>query len=273
MPAPEPMLSSLGTRWPTSDDWVLQVKWDGFRLLVEIPRRGAVRAWSRHGASLTERLPNMLDPFRAMPPGTIIDGELVAIAERDGRPVQDFAAVRRAVFNGDREAAARLMFIAFDLLSLGNEDLRSRPWVERDEHLRAVLPVCEIVRLADSQPATHAAHDAIVALGFEGTVLKRRRSTYRAGRQSAWQKHKARHQADGLLVALHEDREGRPWGICETERGRGLAAANGVTAAAIGQPVQIIYSRTDADGSLREARIQGQPSNPHLPTTPSSAVA
>jgi hypothetical protein len=47
-----------------------------------------------------------------------------------------------------------------------------------------------------------------------------------------------------------------------------------VTAAAIGQPVQIIYSRTDADGSLREARIQDRPSSPHLPTTsPSNILA
>ena len=268
------MLSTRSTRWPTSEDWVLQVKWDGFRLLVEIPRRGMVRAWSRHGASLTERLPSILDPFRDMPPGTTIDGELVALAEHDGRPVQDFAAVRRAVFKGDREAASRLRFVAFDLLTIAGEDLQLRPWVERDQHLRAVLPVCEIVRQADSQPATRATHDAIVALGFEGTVLKRRRSIYRAGRQSAWQKHKARHAADGLLVALREDREGRPWGICETQRGRATAAANGVTAAAIGQPVRVIYSRTDADGSLREARIQDRPSSPHLPTTsPSSGLS
>lgn len=114
---PEPMLSARGTKWPTGSDWVLQVKWDGFRLLLEIPRRGVVRAWSRHGASLSQRLPGILEPFREMPPGTIVDGELVALAERDDRPTQDFAAVRRAVFNGDTAAGARLRFVAFDLLS------------------------------------------------------------------------------------------------------------------------------------------------------------
>jgi hypothetical protein len=63
-------------------------------------------------------------------------------------------------------------------------------------------------------------------------------------------------------------------GIRETERGRAIATASGGPAAAIGQPVQIIYSRTDADGSLREARIDDRLSSPHLPTTsPSSALA
>ncbi|MGZ6662534.1 MAG: hypothetical protein ACXVHL_34985, partial [Solirubrobacteraceae bacterium] len=44
------------------------------------------------------------------------------------------------------------------------------------------LPVRERIRLAVSQPATPAAHEAIVALGFEGTVLKRLGSAYRPGR-------------------------------------------------------------------------------------------
>ena len=132
------MLSSSASKWPVGGDWALQPKFDGFRLLVEIPHAGAARAWSRHGASLSEQVPQILEPFCAMPPGTIVDGELVALAELDGCPVQDFAAVRRAVFNGDTEAASRLRFVAFDLLSVGATDLRSRPWAERDERVTRV---------------------------------------------------------------------------------------------------------------------------------------
>jgi hypothetical protein len=248
------MLSSRGTTWPAGGDWVLQVKWDGFRVLIEVPRPGVVRAWSRHGASLSERLSPILEPFREIPPGTIIDGELVALAERDGRVVQDFAAVRRAVFNADLEAIGRLRFVAFDLLTIAGQDVRSTPWVERDERLRASLPTCETIRLVESQPASKAAHDAIVNLGFEGTVLKRRRSLYRAGRQSAWQKHKARHIADGMLLGLREDRDGRRWAICEVDGDRVMTSANGLPPDVIGQPVLVVYSRVDADGGLREAR-------------------
>jgi ATP-dependent DNA ligase len=247
------MLSSPSRTWPEGADWVLQVKWDGFRLLVEISPRGVVRAWSRHGANLSQRLSPVLEPFREMPAGTIFDGELVALAERDGRPVQDFAAVRRAVFNGDAEAAGRLKFVAFDLLIIGGEDLRLRPWVERDECLGAALPICEIVRLAESQPATRAAHDAVVSLGFEGTVLKRRRSIYRPGRQAAWQKHKTRHLADGLLLAVRKDRDGHPWAICDIHGNQATASAHADAASLIGQQVRVAYSRVDADGGLREA--------------------
>ena len=255
MPAPEPMLSTRSARWPTGDDWVLQAKWDGFRLLVEIPRAGAVRAWSRHGASLGERVPQILEPFREMPAGTIVDGELVALGERGGRPAQDFASVRRAVFSGDAQAGARLSFVAFDLLMIGGSDVRARPWFERDEQLRRSGPGCEVVRVIESGSVSRERHDAIVSLGFEGTVIKRRRSTYRAGRQSSWLKQKARHEAAGLALEVRDDRHGSRWVVCNVDGRRVIARAAGVEADVIGQSVRIVHSRTDADGSLREARI------------------
>jgi ATP-dependent DNA ligase len=52
----EPMLSTSATRWPTSGDWILQPKWDGFRVVIGVPAHGPNRAWSRHGVSLTPRL-------------------------------------------------------------------------------------------------------------------------------------------------------------------------------------------------------------------------
>lgn len=250
------MLSNTGDYWPASEDWVQQVKWDGFRLLVEVTRSGVVRAWSRHGTSLTDRVPDIVEAFGDAAPGTVVDGELVATAEVHGHPVQDFAAVRRAVFNADRTAAARLTFVAFDLLSIEQEDVRGQPWADRDERLRATLPCGDTVRVIESQPVSRAAHDAIVSLGFEGTVLKRRRSTYRAGRHSAWQKHKARHLARGPILALRRDREGRPWAICAVDEGRVTASASGLGGDAVGRDAEIVYSRVDADGTLREARVK-----------------
>jgi hypothetical protein len=57
-------------------------------------------------------------------------------------------------------------------------------------------------------------------------------------------------------VALREDREGRRWSLCEVEGRRAIAAAGGATEDAIGQEVQIVFSRIDADGGSRKARIR-----------------
>lgn len=86
-------------------------------------------------------------------------------------------------------------------------------------------------------------------------MLKRRRSLYRPGRQSTWQKHKARHVVNGTLLAIREDREAQRWAWCEVEGRRIVASANGAAEDAIGESVQIVYSRIDAGGDLREARI------------------
>ena len=170
---PQPMLSVCARRWPDGGRWVLQPKWDGFRLLLHVGADGEGRAWSRRGTNLTARLGPLLAPLTEVAPGTTFDGELVAVSERDGKPAQDFAAVTRAVFTGHAVSTQRLRFVAFDVLSAAGQDLRPCAWEERDARLRETLPVCDLIRLVASQPATLAAHEAIVALGFEGTVLKR----------------------------------------------------------------------------------------------------
>jgi len=111
------MLSTWARRWPDGGRWVLQPKWDGFRLLLHVGDGGKVRAWSRHGTDLTDRLGSLLAPFTDVATGTTFDGELVAVSERDGKAAQDFAAVTRAVFNGHAAATRPLRFVAFDVLA------------------------------------------------------------------------------------------------------------------------------------------------------------
>jgi ATP-dependent DNA ligase len=197
----------------------------------------------------------LLGAFADVTSGTTFDGELVVVTERHGKPAQDFGAVTRAVFTGQPAATERLRFVAFDLLAVDGEDVRAGPWEDRDARLRETLPVCERVRLAESQPATLGAHEAIVALGFEGTVLKRVGSAYPPGRHRAWIKHKARFTARAELRSVHQDREGSWLAVCELDGHRVHALAAARTAERVGQLVELVYSRVDADGSLREARV------------------
>ena len=238
---------------------MLQPKWDGFRLLFHVGDGGEVRAWSRHGTDLTARLGSLLAPFRDVAPGTTFDGELVAVSERDGKPAQDFAAVTRAVFNGHAAATRRLRFVAFDVLVAAGQDLRPCAWEERNARLRETLPVCDRIRLVASQPATLAAHEAIVGLGFEGTVLKRIGSAYRPGRHRTWIKQKARFAARAELRSVHQDRAGHWHALCELDGRRVHAIAGPRTDEWIGQLVELVYSRVDADGTLSEARVAPAP--------------
>ena len=105
MAIPEPMLSTPAATWPAQGDCMMEPKWDGFRLLVEIGDDARIRAWSRRGTSLGDRLGSLVAPLAEAPRGTVFDAELVALSCQDGRAVQDFAAVCRATLRGDVAAA------------------------------------------------------------------------------------------------------------------------------------------------------------------------
>jgi ATP-dependent DNA ligase len=133
--------------------------------------------------------------------------------------------------------------------------VRPLSWVKRTELLREAFPAGERLRLIQSQPASRVVHDRLVALGFEGSVLKRPRSTYRPGRQPAWRKHKASHRAIATLRAVRPGRHGDTYAICECDGRRVSTFGSPRLAAVVGREVELAYSRIDADGSLREVRI------------------
>ena len=255
MSPPEPMLSTAIRSWPEGGEWVLEPKFDGFRVLVEIGTDGRVRAWSRHGTNLTGRVGDLLGAFADVRAGTVFDGELVALTERDGRPAQNFAAVCRAVLNGDGQAAGLLHYVAFDLQCRDGTDLRGEPWRVRHGHLGDVLPTGSRVRQVGSVPATWASHAAMIELGFEGSVLKRPGSSYRAGRHRSWRKLKARHVAHGVLEAVRVAHDGQVYAVCEVDGRRVAAVASASAGERIGEGVELVYSRVDAEGALREVRL------------------
>ena len=255
MAIPEPMLSTRAQTWPAQGDWMMEPKWDGFRLLVAVDRDGRTRAWSRRGVSLSDRLGTLLDPLAVVPHGSVFDAELVALTCRNDVVVQDFASVCRAALQGDVAASSKLHLVAFDLLELAGDDVRGMPWTKRTELLRDVFPTGDRLRLIRSRPACRAAHDQLIALGFEGSVLKRPESIYRPGRHTTWRKYKASHRATATLKTLRKGRDGNTYAISDLDGRLVTTLASPKLAELIGHQVELVYSRIDADGSLREARI------------------
>ncbi len=251
------MLACTIREWTGGDGWVLEPKYDGYRLFIETTARGRVCAWSRHGTSLTERVGELLAPVAALGGGWVFDGELIALTEGADRPVQDFAAVGRAVFGGDRSAIARLHYVAFDVLAAGDlGDIQAWSWRERTALLAERFPAGRRLRVVRALPAEAAVHARLVSMGFEGSVLKRPGSTYRAGRCRSWRKLKARHTVEATVRELHRDREGRVLARCELDDGRRSTVwADEQAHELVGRRATVLFSRADAAGGLREARL------------------
>jgi ATP-dependent DNA ligase len=111
--------------------------------------------------------------------------------------------MRRSAPHSGQRAGARLHDVAFDLLELDGEDLRGCSWRERDAQLRELVAgSTPSITAIDTLPVTADLHRRVVALSFEGSVLKRVDAPYRAGRSRTWLKHKARHIVTAHVRAI-----------------------------------------------------------------------
>lgn len=171
------MLLTSAREWPAGQGWALEPKWDGYRFVAHVDG-GRARCWTRHGTDLTSRVGALADELvELLPDRSVVDGELVALASGpQGEPGQDFNRLWRTVFGGGDD---ELSLVVFDAPVLAGEALAARPWHERRSALAAALPsTASAVSLIDVFDADELVHERLLALGFEGSVLKRRDGRY-----------------------------------------------------------------------------------------------
>src|SRR5688572_8566232 len=135
-----PMLSSAAPALPGGEGWQFEPKWDGFRTLVF--RDGDdILLQSRDERPMNRYFPELVAPLAAvLPERCVVDGEVVIV----GAHGLDFEALLLRI----HPAASRVKllaaqtpasYVAWDLLALGDEDLREVPLASRRERLEQVL--------------------------------------------------------------------------------------------------------------------------------------
>jgi len=180
----EPMECLSVSQLPEGAEWIWEIKLDGYRALA-VKSGAGVTLFSRRKKSLNRQFPYIVEALAALPEGTVVDGELVAIDE-NGRP--DFNLLQNF-----RAKASRIQYHMFDLLCWKDRDLTRVPMVERRGLLKALVVVRdERIRIADYVEA--APKDLLAAVreqGLEGIVGKQKDSHYQPGtRSGAWIKYR-----------------------------------------------------------------------------------
>ena len=173
-------------------EYVFEVKYDGVRALAAVEAEG-VRLWGRERSAYTARYPE-LAALRRWPPGTLVDGELVAL--REGLPDLPSLLSRHALSDPWKIRFAPgwcpVRYVVFDLLYHAGESLLRAPLRERRERLAALsteVPLAEVIFSAGVVGAGRAWYEAAVAQGHEGVMAKHLASSYQPGRRSgAWRK-------------------------------------------------------------------------------------
>lgn len=174
-------------------DWLAEWKWDGIRGQL-VQRADAFALWSRGEDLVTDRFPEFAALADFLPQGTVIDGEVLAWAKAQGRPLP-FADLQTRIGRKTvpktvlAKAPARLL--AYDLLELGGQDLRAHPFAERRAKLETLvsdlptglpLGLSPAIAFADwTELATirATARDHMA----EGLMIKRAGSAYHVGRK------------------------------------------------------------------------------------------
>ena len=209
----QPQLATLVDHVPTGNDWMHEIKFDGYRALVAVAGDN-IRIWTRNGKDWTDKFAPLARHIRALSlPRCLIDGEIVAYDSK-GNP--DFSALQAVLKRGSGAQSEKdmLAYHAFDLLDLRDTDLTPLANVERKERLEALL--------TNAAPPIHVAdhvigsgeklYEAICAAHQEGIISKKIDGPYQHRRTKAWVKVKCTRRQEFVIVGWSESSaRGRPF--------------------------------------------------------------
>jgi bifunctional non-homologous end joining protein LigD len=204
-----PQLARLVSEPPAGDEWLHELKYDGYRIGCRIAN-GSVRLISRNGKDWTAQFPEVRDAaLRVRATSALLDGE-VAMVLPDGRT--SFQALQNVFSGGARD---RLVYFVFDLLHLDGDDIAREPLERRKTKLSALLGSAAdgVIRYSEHVVGRGGAFFAKACrLGLEGIVSKRRDLPYEPGRRGGWLKTKCVHRQE-FVVGGFTDPEGSRAGI------------------------------------------------------------
>jgi bifunctional non-homologous end joining protein LigD len=214
----EPQLATLTTTPPVGTQWVVEAKFDGYRILTRI-ERGKARFITRGGHDWTDRMAPLAKEVEALGIASgWLDGEIVVMNDKG---VPDFNALQNAIDSSGNEA---IQYFVFDAPFLGGLDLRQVPLASRRALLKKQFEGRAQGRVRYSQEfdvAPGQMLQAACAMGLEGVMAKRKDARYVSARSEDWLKLKcslrqefvvvgftdrsnAHTEVGGLLLAYHE---------------------------------------------------------------------
>jgi bifunctional non-homologous end joining protein LigD len=198
-----PQLCRLVDRPPGGGDWVHEVKFDGYRIQMRVVG-DQVNLSTRKGLDWTAKFPEIAKAAKSLP-SCIIDGEVVAL-DHNGSP--DFAGLQAALSEARTKG---LIFFAFDLLFIDDDDLRSRPLVDRKERLEKEMRAAFRKRESEIRYVEHfvSGGDAVLKsacrMSLEGIVSKQANAPYVSGRSDNWTKAKCRAGHEVVIGGWNEN--------------------------------------------------------------------
>jgi bifunctional non-homologous end joining protein LigD len=197
------MLATLIDEPFDDDEWLFEIKWDGYRAICTIDEKGNLTLASRNGIDFLARFPDLhplAEAFKSVP--VMVDGEIVSL-DAEGR--SEFQRLQES-----QNKSAVLTFAAFDLLYADGRDLRKTPLEERKALLERLIADDEIVLYSKHVIGKGTSLFAVAQKrDLEGIVGKKRASLYQERRSRDWVKIKAQLKSEFVIGGWTDPRGSR----------------------------------------------------------------
>lgn len=198
-------LCTLTDTIPEGDNWMFEMKFDGYRAQIAISGSEVV-VYTRNGHDWTEQFKVILPPLKALTKGSaLVDGEIVAI-DKAGRT--NFSMLKTGI-----AAGIPLKFYAFDVLEKDGEDLTGLSLAERKAILEALIgerdPGDTLQYSGHVIDNGQQVFDAMCAGGHEGVIAKRADGRYIGDRTTSWLKIKCTKRQEFVIGGWRPSDKGR----------------------------------------------------------------
>lgn len=206
----KPMLATLVDAPFNSEEWLFEIKWDGYRVLTFI-RNGKAHLVSRNQNDLTGQFPEVAEALAHVnAESAIVDAEVVALDE-NGRPSFSLMQQRTGLTGPGKfsapDAQVPIVCYCFDLLYLDGYNLMRVDLEKRKELLKAIVPTDERLRYSEHfAEQGKQLFDAASQQGLEGIVAKRRTSCYIQKRTREWLKIKITRRQECVIGGYTDPR-------------------------------------------------------------------
>ena len=205
----QPQLATLVARPPSGNEWLHELKFDGYRLLCHVAGK-EIRFWTRNQKDWTTKFASVGKAVKALPlKSAILDGEIVAL-DPSGR-----ASFQRLQNSINKGGGSGLIFHIFDVIYLEGFNLTRTPLRERKRVLAELLePIGDagLLRYSDHIEGNgERFFKEACKLGIEGIVSKHANSVYESTRSRNWLKIKCLRRQEFVIAGYTLSDKGIPF--------------------------------------------------------------
>jgi bifunctional non-homologous end joining protein LigD len=202
-----PQLAVLSQEPPKGNQWVHEIKFDGYRILAHI-KKGKALLITRNGNDWTDPFAPVAEAIKDLKvDSAIVDGEVVVLNEKGQ---SDFQALQQLLKNKRRVAPT---MYAFDLPFCNGQDLRRLPLLERKKRLEKILKASKLApRIRFSQHVAgegKVVRDKACQMGLEGIISKLADGPYYSRRDASWLKSKCDQRQEFIIIGFTDPQGSR----------------------------------------------------------------